>query len=169
MTRFPDLKAMFYASFDESRAATLLSHLAPLSESARRSLAQFIGEGSHFQSFELVASPLSLAVNIAKTSFTKGGDLWVKRWCEAIARARQIEEDTLVPPMTVIHHAGLTAIVMPKGQDVGRDCAKLLNQKLVLTAKALGHAGLVMDDYPQVRQANGVPFIVDWSDLALVD
>jgi hypothetical protein len=169
MQRVSDLKSLFYASFDESRVITLLSRLAPMSESARRSLDQFIGEGSHFQSFEVSASPISLVLNVAKDSFTRGGDLTVKRWCEAISRVRNIEDAALVPPMNVIQHGGLTAIVMPKGQDVGRECAKLLNQKLIETAKALGHAGLVMDDYPQVRQANGVPFIIDWSDLAIVD
>ena len=169
MTRVSDLKALFYASLDESRVTTLLSRLAPMSESSRRSLDQFLGEGSHFQSFELGASPISIVVNVAKGSFTKGGDVSINRWCEAISRASSIDSDTLIPPMLVFRQAGLVAIVMPKGQTVGREASKTVNQKLVATAKALGNAGLVMDDYPQVRETMGVPFIVDWSDLAITD
>lgn len=164
-----DLKASFYASFDESRVTTLLSRLAPMSEQSRRSLDNFLGEGSHFQSFELLGSPINLVVNVAKASFTKAGDVHLKRWCEAIGRAKSIDGETLIPPMAVIRHAGLVAVAMPKGQDVSRETSRGINHKLMTTAKALGSAGLVMDDYPQVRQLQGVPFIIDWSDLALVD
>jgi hypothetical protein len=169
MSIYSKLKSMFYESFDESRVTTLLSRLAPMSEQSRRGLDQFIGEGSHFQSFSASGLPLDLVVNVAKASFMKGGDVHIKQWCEAMTKARSIESDTLIPPMVVVKHAGLIAVVMPKGQDVDRDAAKSVGPQLLATAKALGGAGLVLDDYPQVRQALGVPFIIDWSDLALAD
>lgn len=160
------LKQFFYSSFDESAIATILSRLARIAEIDRRQEKNFIGEGTHFQSFELSTKPLALVANVAKNSFTRQGDAAVSRWQEALSLAQSLEAPTLVPPLAIVRSAGLLAIVMPKGLEVARGQAKLIDQQLIDTAKALGSLGLVLDDYPQIREAMGVPFIIDWSDLA---
>lgn len=169
MSRDQDLKSLFYASFDESAVNTFLSKVSKMPESERRSLPNFLGEGAHFQCFELSSRPLALVVNVAKSSFAKKGTGALERWQKAVSIARSIEGETLVPPMDVITAFELIAIVMPRGRDIGRDGATVITAMLFETAKALGSVGLVLDDYPQLREAMGVPFIIDWSDLAFLN
>jgi hypothetical protein len=163
-----ELKSLFYQAYDNARISGFLARVAALSETERRNLPGFLGEGSHFQSFEVAATPIHLAVSIAKGSFHKLGDAALRRWSEAMTLAKSLEQAVLVPPMDILQQHGLMAIVMPKGQVVSRQGAKAVNTLLHETAKALGQAGLVLDDYPQIREAEGVPFIVDWSDLTFV-
>ena len=106
---------------------------------------------------------------MAKSSFAKKGTGALERWQKAVSIARSIEGETLVPPMDVITAFELIAIVMPRGRDIGRDGATVITAMLFETAKALGSVGLVLDDYPQLREAMGVPFIIDWSDLAFLN
>jgi hypothetical protein len=162
------LKAAFYESFDPSAIAAFLRGLSGKTESQRRDVEGFLGEGSHFQSFRMSTRPLELAVSVAKSTFTNRGELALKRWREALNLARKIEGETLVPPMEVIQSDGLTALVMPRGTDLTKASNAAANQRLHETSKALGSAGLVLDDYPQLRQAQGVPFIIDWSDLGFL-
>jgi hypothetical protein len=160
-----NLKPAFYETFDPSVIMSFLQKLAPLSESQRRQIDGFLGEGMHFQSFGLATTPLELAVSVAKETFTGKGDLAIDHWRDAVNQARKIEGDTLVPPMEILQHMGLTALVMPKGRQMSKDFCALTDIRLQETSKALGGAGLVLDDYPQLREAQGVPFIIDWSDL----
>lgn len=169
MRAIPDLKSLFYASLDASAITTLITRLSKISEAERRFLPGFLGEGVHFQSFELASHPIPLVVNVGKASFLKRGDASLRRWQQAIRLACSIDEETLVPPMDIVNAANLTAIVMPKGQDVAGQAAKSLDRRLIDTAKALGHLGLVLDDYPQIREIEGVPFIIDWSDLGFME
>jgi hypothetical protein len=162
------LKEMFYRAYDASRITSFMGRLAAMSEGERRSVQGFLGEGIHFQSFEVAADPLPLAVNIAKVSFSRRGEAALARWEDAIKRARSLEGNSLIPPMDVINSAGLTAIVMPKGKQVSHAGGRVVDSMLLETSRALGQAGLVLDDYPQVREALGVPFIVDWSDLTAI-
>ena len=163
-----DLKSSFYQAYDIAKIINFLGRIAAMSEAERRSLPGFLGEGSHFQSFEVNARPIHLAVSVSKATFQRQGDAALRRWTEAMSLAKTLNDAVLVPPMDVINHHDLTAIVMPLGQNVSRQGAKAVNSMLHDTARALGQAGLVLDDYPQVREAQGVPFIVDWSDLTFV-
>ena len=162
------LREMFYRAYDASLITSFMGRLAAMSETERRSVPGFLGEGMHFQSFEVAAVPMPLAVNIAKASFSKRGEAALARWEDAIRRARSLEGDSLIPPMDVVNAFGLTAIVMPKGKQVSQQGTRVLDSMLLETSRALGQAGLVLDDYPQVREALGVPFIVDWSDLKAI-
>jgi hypothetical protein len=163
-----ELKSLFYQAYDIAKISGFLARVAALPEAERRRLPGFLGEGSHFQSFEVLASPIHLAVSISKGSFQKLGDAALRRWNEAMNLAKSLEQAVLVPPMDVLQQHGVMAIVMPKGQNVSRQGARAVNSMLHETARALGQVGLVLDDYPQIREAQGVPFIVDWSDLTFV-
>lgn len=57
---------------------------------------------------------------------------------------------------------------MPKGNNLSRAAEKTVPASLHEVAKALGQAGLILDDYPQVREVLGMPFIIDWSDLSFL-
>lgn len=163
-----NLKSQFYTAYDVSLVNSFLSKISGMCENERRHLNGFLGEGTHFQSFELNVSPIPLAINVAKDSFQKRGQKALDKWQRAIEVARSLDEAALVPPMDVLNVFGLTAVVMPKGKVPERSSTKMLDVMLLDTARALGQAGLALDDYPQVREAQGVPFIVDWSDLTFV-
>jgi hypothetical protein len=161
-----DLKLLFYQAYDSAKVAGFISRVSALAESERRTVEGFLGEGSHFQSFEVPAKPIYLAVSIAKKAFQKQGDVALRRWAEAMGVAKSLDHATLVPPLDIINQDGVVAVVMPRGQAMSRQRARAVSTMLHDTARALGQAGLVLDDYPQIFEAQGVPFIVDWSDLA---
>lgn len=162
-----DLRDEFYRSFDATRITDLLAKLSEMSESDRRKHPHFLGEGTHFQSFALSASPMPIAVNVAKQSFTKRGPQELERWRHSVSELRMLETKELVPPIEVVQYANLTAIIMPKGSPLTRKgaVARSLDDKLQETSRALGKAGLVLDDYPQLVEYDGHYFINDWSDL----
>ncbi len=168
MSRETNLKSMFYTAYDASMIASFLARVATKREQERRAMSEFLGEGTHFQSFQMAATPISLAVNVAKNTFTQKGDAAIGRWKAAIELARSLENAELIPPMAVIFGSGLTAIVMPKGNNLSRAAEKTVPASLHDVAKALGQAGLILDDYPQVRELLGQPFIIDWSDLSFL-
>lgn len=168
MKRVNNLYSSFYTSFDPSVVLGFVVRLISRSEEERRRLDSFLGEGYHFQSFECQANSLALAVNVAKSSFLNQGDIVLQRWKKAIDIARAMETVSLMPPMEIIRGADYLAIVMPKGQTIDRSSAQNIDELLRETARALGEVGLALDDYPQLREACGVPFIIDWSDLNFV-
>lgn len=163
-----ELKTQFYNSFDASLVNGFLAKIAGMNETERRSMKGFLGEGTHFQSFEIAANPIPLAVNVAKESFVRRGQKAIDKWQRAIEIARSLDDATLVPPMDISYGHGLMAVVMPKGRLPEKTGSKLIDSMLLDTSRALGQAGLALDDYPQIREAMGVPFIVDWSDLSFV-
>ena len=71
----------------------------------------------------------------------------------------------LIPPLEILNFPRGLAVVLPKGDQLSRGLEKHVDGLLFDMAKALGRAGLALNDYPQLRQAFGVPFIIDWSDL----
>lgn len=171
MTTATSLNTPFFQSFDASRISSLIQKLSKMSEAERRKQPDFLGEGAHFQTFELAAKPLSLVVKIAKTSFLDHRGIDAKRWRKAISQLKQIEHRSLIPPMEVLEYQGLIALVMPKGRHLTRSATltPAIETELYETALALGKAGLVLDDYPQLIECQGIPFIRDWSDLHVID
>lgn len=164
------LKTAFFQSFDASSISSLTQRLAKMSESERRNHSDFLGEGLHFQTFQLRTQPMNLVVKVAKSSFVDQGFQELKRWRRAIQQLKTVSYNTLIPPMEVIENAGVIAIIMPRGQHLGKQptLSLPLDTELYETAQALRQAGLVLDDYPQLLQCNGIPFIRDWSDLHLM-
>lgn len=159
------LRAQFYRCYDPVTLYQFITGICGMSEEARRGLPGFLGEGVHFQSFEFRAGELTMAVNVAKSSFLRRGDLEVARWKDAMGIARNLDNADLIPPMEVLSIADCLAVIMPKGGEVSKIAGRKLESQLVDTARALRRAGLVLDDYPQLREVAGVPFIIDWSDL----
>ncbi len=163
------LTTPFYQSFDASRVTSLMERLGSLSEAERIRHPDFIGAGLHFQAFHLPTKPMPLVLKIAKSSFFEQGPMAVRRWRRAIQHLKDLETNILIPPMEVIDYNGLIAIVMPRGEHLTQQATflKPIQDSLLETAHALREAGLVLDDYPQLLQCQGVPFIRDWSDLQI--
>jgi len=168
MNQENQLRAKFYRCYDPVALYQFITRIRGMSEDARRGLPEFLGEGVHFQSFEFRASDFIMAVNVAKSTFLRRGDLEVARWKDAMGIARTLENAELIPPMEVLSIGDSLAVIMPKGGEVSKFTGRKLESQLLDTARALGRAGLVLDDYPQLREAGGVPFIIDWSDLSFV-
>lgn len=162
------LRRLFYQSFDSSVVTQFVQRLTAVSEAERRGFDHFLGEGFHFQSFLLHNKTLPLAINLAKNSFLKQGEVSLSRWKNAIEVAKNLHGISLIPPMEILTSNNYLAIVMPKGQSLPRGDERQIDGLLCDAAKALGRVGLVLDDYPQLRQASGVPFIIDWSDLNFI-
>lgn len=164
------LKTAFFQSFDASQASSLTQRLAKMTETERRNQSDFLGEGLHFQTFQLSSKPMNLVIKVAKSSFLNQGFQELKRWRRAIQQLKTVTHNTLIPPMEVFEYAGMIAVVMPRGQHLSKQptLSVPLDTELYETAQALRQAGLVLDDYPQLLQCNGIPFIRDWSDLQLI-
>ncbi|MCX6117102.1 MAG: hypothetical protein NT027_06150 [Proteobacteria bacterium] len=162
-----DFEASFYAAFDPSKIESFLQEMSQKSEQSRLQLPNFIGEGTHFQSFELQSKPMNLAINIAKQTFVKRGPRLIEKWKSALRSLKNADCKDLIPPFEVIQYIGLLAIVMPKGSPLNRKGAQAKSTFSVLeeTSKSLSRMGLVLDDYPQLVECNGNIFICDWSDL----
>ena len=164
------LKTAFFQSFDASAISSLTQRLAKMNETERRAHGDFLGEGLHFQTFHINTKPMNLVVKVAKSSFLKQGFHELKQWRQAIQQLKNVAYNALIPPMEVMEHSGMIAVVMPKGQHLNKQptLSVPLDTELYETAQSLRQAGLVLDDYPQLLQCNGIPFIRDWSDLQLI-
>ncbi len=165
MNQENQLRAQFYRCYDPVAVYQFITRIRGMSEDERRGLAGFLGEGTHFQSFEFRVGEFMMAVNVAKSTFLRRGDLEVARWKDAMGIARSLENANLIPPMEVLSIGDCLAVIMPKGSEVSKFAERKLESQILDTARALGRAGLVLDDYPQLREVAGVPFIIDWSDL----
>ena len=161
------LKEDFYQSLDHSAVTSFIERICKIPEQERRNVEGFLGEGSHFQSFSLNSKPLPLAINVAKASFLAQGPSAISRWKNAVRDLRTIETQALVPPIECIQSLDQIALVMPQGRPMPGKMvsAQGLDQALNETSRALGKAGLVLDDYPQLVECRGRFFINDWSDL----
>ena len=133
---------------------------------ARDTQRQLAALRSHVLELTQQAQQLQLQEEVVVTRVR--GEAALARWEDGIRRARSLEGDSLIPPMDVIKCSGLTAIVMPRGKQVAQSCGRTIDAMLLETSRTLGKAGLFLDDYPQVREALGVPFIIDWSDLTTI-
>lgn len=165
MDRDYQVRVKFYQAFDASFVSQFVSKLLGLSEVERRGHQSLLGEGFHFQSFDLLVNGFPMAVNIAKESFLAAGDLRVSRWKADLEKVRALEGIDLIPPLEILSFSRGLAVVLPKGDQLSKTLEKRAEAMLLEMARALGHAGLALNDYPQLRQTFGVPFIIDWSDL----
>lgn len=159
----------FYQSFDASQISSLMDRLGAMSEAERHRHPDYIGEGLHFQTFLLPTKPMRLVLKIAKSSFFEQGPMGIRRWRRAIQHLKEVDVNALIPPMEVLDYNGLIGLVMPKGEHLTQHATflKPIQDSLLETAHALREAGLVLDDYPQLLQCDGVAFIRDWSDLQI--
>ncbi len=152
------LKTAFYQEFDRS----LVDQWQGLSEAELGRKGVLLGTGTHFSAWRLGGLVYKRAL---PGTFGKGA-LTLRGWLAALQKAQGV--GSLMPPYEVLTQGEAVSLVMPYG---GEPLAKAHQawQPIDATVKAfeadLGRAGLVLDDVVQARCRDGIPFLVDLSDL----
>lgn len=151
----------FYRSFDADLALTLAADLSKTGE--------FLGEGRHFRSYRLRSrGSLDLVLNLAKPAFGLADGPKVGAW-RGYMKALQRLAHPLLPPLEVLPSGeAAAAFVMPYCEEIipEKSWDDLGLRALLETFEAeLALAGLILDDYWQLRSCQGHPFVTDFSEL----
>lgn len=169
------LREAFYKAFDAGR----LRHAAQsLAKGGAFPGFETVGAGMHFRCFVEtpgvpgLGSRLRLVLKIASKEFISE----VGNAAQWAARMQMVAGEALVPPFEILHlqaettkGAETVALIMPYGPDpescrsewwLPRDDDFLRQFYLGLSKRDL-HLG----DLPQMRCWDGIPFIIDFSDL----
>jgi hypothetical protein len=162
------LREGFFHTFDEGRAADLLVRLASGRQVTGLSL---IGEGMHFRCWREMKTgrPMDLVLKIAKKEFlSEVGNL--ETWRSVLAKM-PVGTD-LMPPIAVlplkVGTVDSIGMVMPFGPDGENKCSawwEPVEINLTVFREEAKKSGLVLGDIPQIRCWEGIPFIIDISDL----
>jgi hypothetical protein len=162
------LREAFFQTYDEGRAMDLLGKLAAGRQCAGLSL---IGEGMHFRCWResKAKGPIDLVLKIAKEDFlSEVGNLAI--WRTALANM-PIGID-LMPPTALLPvklgKVDSVGMVMPFGPDLEDKCStwwQPIRDRLTTFKEGAGLNGLVLGDIPQIRCWEGIPFMIDISDL----
>jgi len=161
------LKSHFYTGFDRSAAEHWLER--PASELDRR--LDFLGEGAHFAVWRLRDAAVSLVFKRARArqDDPRGGPDLMK-WSQAMRHVAGF--GGLIPPFELLTAGSRVGVVMPYGEaplaTMGAHW-RPLEERLAELAGQLAASGLVINDVPQGRCWQGVPFLYDLSDLAAAD
>lgn len=152
------LKTLFYLEFDRSLADRWLAW----SDSELESHGQLLGRGTHFSAYRFGG----LVFKRAHPGTFKRGALTLRVWLSALEKAKGL--GGLMPPFELVATGETPALVMPYGaQPLAQ--AGVAWQPIAAVVKGfegeLERAGLVLDDVFQGRCREGVPFLVDLSDL----
>lgn len=148
-----DLVNKFYRSYDPS---LVQQHL----DTNCRQLTT-IGRGYHFTSYRIMGQAgLHLALSLARPGFLIGSRL--QDWLAGLELVNNMKHP-LIPPLAWGVHQERGFYVTPYGPDsVTR---QQFSEELKTLANDLRDKGLHLDDYWQLRQWEGHPFVIDWSDL----
>lgn len=148
------VKEAFFLSFDHSRVLNLLfPRFKPVGE-------ERIGEGTHFEVYLLKTSPLKLVAKVPKPTFFFDQD--VRAWFRAI-ETLQNADWALMPPLAFIETGEEWVMIMPY-------CPKKAltaeySDVILAGQNHLDKLGLTIGDLWQIYCCQGVPFVVDLSDL----
>lgn len=179
------LHQAFYQAFDASAAEQALLYIGEQESLGRRSPLGLdeLGEGTHFRAYKL-RSPLgdkgvSVCLKIAKPGFVASkGQAGMERWADEVEGLEVKASKNLIPlipPMTVLRvrargslKQDVWGIAMPFGpSDLKAASAhwQPLDALLKELTRGLKEAGYHLDDILQGRCWEGIPFLVDFSDL----
>ncbi len=155
------LKLQFYSEFDRSLAERWLG----FTDKELGMKGQLLGTGTHFAAYRFGGMVYKRAL---PSTFARGA-LTLRGWLAALGRAKAV--GGLMPPYEVLAQGEAPSLVMPYG-DGPLGSAGPAWQPIAGTVQAfeaeLAKAGLILDDVLQIRCRNGVPFVVDLSDLRLM-
>lgn len=160
----------FYQVCDISRFEHLLrTYELSGSEAAAFSLLPLLGEGRHFTVYRVRLQNQSCAFGISKhkMSDTRHAPS-LRSWLEALASLKNAKKPIpLIPPFVTLKGKEHLAWITPYGEDLsaaGPEWSPLADT-LSYMEEALVKLGLNLDDVPQIRTWNSIPFICDLSDL----
>ena len=138
----------------------------------QRAKVTLIGEGCHFKSFRVNShGPVALVLSIATSGFKDGLVSGYNKWALAMARLKPLRLP-LVPPFEILRHEDADhtkiALVTPYGGEK-EVMASAHWQPLAGHIDSLNDGlkdhELSLDDVAQIRCLEGMPFVIDWSDL----
>ena len=162
------LRETFFRTYDEGRAVDLLSKLGAGRQVTGISL---IGEGMHFRCWRESKSQgqMDLVLKIANQEFlSEVANLGAWR-----TLLEHMPADTdLMPPIALlpikVGQIDSVGMVMPFGPDLEDRCStwwQPINEPINAFKDGARLNGLVLGDVPQIRCWEGIPFMIDISDL----
>ncbi len=162
------LRSQFYRTYDEGRISDQLQRLAANHQVGGLSP---IGEGMHFRCWreKKTSGGMDLVLKVAKNDFlTEIGNFkaWVARLTKLPLRLDLMPPIAFVPlRVGSIETLGLA---MPYGPDESVQCSSWwqpLEEQVQAFKQGLNLNGLILGDIPQIRCWDGIPYIVDISDV----
>jgi hypothetical protein len=177
------LEAFFHQALDLSLLEKALLHIGSEAKGDLPRGFTEIGEGADFRAFSLkpggggMLKDLFLCLKVAKPAFQKRmGQAGMRRWAAGVkdigSRPVVSHRPPLIPPMQPLRISlgmeELWGAVMPYGSRALSDAAPHWQPVEELVREALlwlKKEGYVLDDIVQGRSWEGVPFLVDFSDL----
>jgi hypothetical protein len=162
-----DLHRGFASACDLGQVRFFLAKLSNAPESVSRAL---LGSGTHFSTYLIDSSDhrMKLTVKVSHPSFCRE-TIDRDKYRRSIAKLRTLHEVSLVPPIETLDIGEKQiALVMPYAKQSWTEAAQhwqplrsWIEHSLIL----FDQLDLVLNDIPQVRCVNGIPMMVDLSDL----
>ena len=167
------LRKGFYQAYDPSMLQNLLMDHTRLTGLSARG--KCIGQGTHFQSFQIDGrGPLSLVLSVATSEFAGGLVSGHQTWYQAMTRLKSLDLP-LVPPFEILRHEradhATLGFVTPFGrqkQEKASSHWQPLDGLINGLHAELHKNQLCLQDVVQIRCAEGIPFVIDWSDLIFI-
>ena len=169
------LREAFHHLFDRSKAEHWLRHFDRLEGQAQDLL---VGEGTHFRTLRLPpcrpwprgegdAASLTLVMKRALPTFGDAHSPGVRRWAQNLLTLAAAPPP-LAPPMEVVWADQAVGLVMPFGADGHAAAAphwQPIGGAIENFETHLRGLGMALQDMVQIRVWEGIPFVVDFSDL----
>ena len=166
-----NLRAEWLKLFDRSALEDLLQ----LWVSKKMTPGEEVGQGSHFTAYRLRGRLAGLVLSIGKDEFINRPRFNGGEWEKVIQSLSRLNLPLVAPVECISIEAQgkqRIALVQMYGEG-GKNAAALhwgdLKAQKETTMAGLKEAGLELADLPQIRCRAGVPFIVDYSDLRLLN
>lgn len=154
------IKTKFQKSFDPSRVI----HFVKSRNSAH---VEPIGEGTHFRSYRMRCGEDGIVVSLAKPTFRDGLRASQEEWRRRMYVVKGLSAP-LIPPLEALWVEDQLALIMPylpQAEEAALPHWQPLTEHIETLKQRLRQQGLYLADVIQIRCLNGVPFIMDWSDL----
>jgi len=162
------LREAFFRIYDHGRVSDYLARLASGRIVSGLSL---IGEGMHFRCWreEKIGAEMELVFKVASQDFvSEVGNL--SSWHAGLSR---MPRDTdLMPPIGVVPlkigsmvSIGLAMPYGPDSEDRCSDWWQPVSERVAAFNEGARLGGLAFGDIPQIRCWDGIPFMIDISDL----
>lgn len=164
-----ELRRSFATSFDESAITTFVRQVYRLDRFNRGPNGTApAGEGAHFVVYQFGRPGQQLAVKIAKESFLKLGDPWVRQWRSTLTALTQADLP-LIPPFSVLSEIQEAVILVQPWIGEPKTAVaphwQPIEHWLEALRVGLADVAIELGDWPQIRCRRGVPWLVDLSDI----
>lgn len=157
------IKTKFQKTFDPS----LVIHFV---KSRNETHVELIGEGTHFRSYRMRGGEDGVVVSLAKANFRDGLRASQEEWRRRLYVVKGLNAPLIPPLETLWVHDQLAVVMpyMPQKEDSASPAWLPLKNHTTTLQQKLRQQGFFLADVLQIRCLDGVPFVIDWSDLDLL-